>query len=245
LEVTVPAGIDTDSLGSFTGEVPRRLSMRETARAKARIGMTLARVDIGIASEGSFGPHPVIPFLPGARELLLFLDETRGLEIVEEVYSESTNFATIDLTPQTDLDAFLAQIGFPGHAVIVRAGTRLIKGLSQRDSFDGAIEQAKAHGPVRIETDMRAHLNPTRMAEIGRLAEKLAQRLATCCPACGAPGFGKVSCDIGLPCEACGAKTQLIRAAVSGCALCSYKVTKPRPDGRTFATPAECPECNP
>ena len=39
LTVTVAAGIDTDRLGTFTGEIDRPGDMLETARRKARLGM--------------------------------------------------------------------------------------------------------------------------------------------------------------------------------------------------------------
>ena len=40
LEIMVPAELDTDSLGTFTGELPRPASMRETARA---VSMSITR----------------------------------------------------------------------------------------------------------------------------------------------------------------------------------------------------------
>lgn len=50
--VIVPDGIDTDTLGTFTGEVKRRGSPREVALEKARLGLRPGEMSIGIASEG-------------------------------------------------------------------------------------------------------------------------------------------------------------------------------------------------
>jgi hypothetical protein len=242
LELELPEGLDTDSLGTFTRDVARHGSMRETAIRKARLGMESSGLPLAVASEGSFGPHPVIPFLAAGYELLVFVDPERGLEIVEEQVSERTNFALLEVTPGGEVDDFLARAGFPEHALVVRAGDKLEKGITSRAHLDQLLH---AGGLVQLETDMRAHLNPTRMAEIARLAERLARRIGTLCPACSTPGFGVTSAGRGLPCAECGAPTRLIATVVETCACCRHEQRKPRPDGRLFATPAECPECNP
>lgn len=243
VELVVPEDLDTDRLGTFTGDVARTGTMRETALTKARMGTEASGLAVAIASEGSFGPHLPIPFLPAGHELLVFIDEERGLQIFEEQISERTNFQMLDVTRGgPDLEAFLASVGFPDHALVVRAGERLVKGVTSRAHLEHLLE---AGGPVRIETDMRAHMNPTRMAEIAWLAERLARRIATPCPACGAPGFGVTLTQRGLACTDCDAPTSLVSHVVETCAVCPHEQRKPRPDGRLFATPAECPECNP
>lgn len=242
LELSVPDGLDTDSLGTFTRDVARHASMRETALLKARLGMEASGLPLAIASEGSFGPHPLIPFLPAGRELLLFVDAEQGLEICEEAMSERTNFAALEVTQGADVDGFLASVGFPDHALVVRSGEKLVKGVASRTELDRLLD---AGGPLQLETDMRAHLNPTRMGEISRLAERLARRIATACPACGTAGFGPVRCERGLPCADCDAPTQLVRLVVEACTRCLHEQRKPRPDGRLTANPAQCPECNP
>lgn len=245
LRLAVPPGIDTDQLGTFTGEVPRPASMVETVRRKAEMGMAAAGLPLGLASEGSFGPHPMVPFLASSQELLLFKDAESGIEVIETLQSDETNFAALDVTPDADIDAFLARVMFPGHAVVVRAEGRISKGIRDRAALDRLITQGLAQGPVRIETDMRAHMNPTRMGEIAKLAERLARRIATPCPACGTPGFGALRSEAGLPCSECGAMTRLVRAVIHGCVKCGYEEQKPRPDGRSEANPAECELCNP
>jgi uncharacterized Zn finger protein (UPF0148 family) len=242
LEIAVPQGLDTDSLGTFTREVMRPGNMRETALRKARMGLEASGLSIGLASEGSFGPHPAIPFLPAGRELLVFVDVERGIEIFEEQMSERTNFAMLEVTSGADIDAFLASAYFPDHGLVVRSGNRIVKGVNSRADLDRLLA---AVGPVHLETDMRAHMNPTRMGEIARLAERLARRIATPCPACGAPGFGRNGTVRGLPCSACGEATPLFRNVIHGCILCPYEQSLPRDDRRLTASPAECQECNP
>lgn len=245
LALVVPEGLDTDSLGTFTGEVTRPAPMRETARMKARLGMAASGLPFGIASEGSFGPHPVLPFVAAAHELLLLVDDVQGIEIAEVQTSENTNFATLDITPGDDLEAFLSRVGFPEHALIVRAGKTLTKGIHSPALLTETIARGLREGPVRIETDMRAHMNPTRMKEIARLADTFARRIATACPVCAAPGFGIIRSMPGLPCCVCATPTPLVRARVMGCARCGHEALHPRTDGRNAAAAAECPECNP
>jgi len=136
LRLVVPPGIDTDALGTFTGEVPRPGTMRDAARMKARLGMKASGLPFGIASEGSFGPHPVMPFLALAREVMIFIDDMHGIEVVEEMASEATNFAALDLGPEADVDGFLRHIGFPRHAVVLRCRKAVIKGIDSRERLD-------------------------------------------------------------------------------------------------------------
>jgi hypothetical protein len=251
--VTAP-GIDTDRLGTFTGEVERPGTMRETAIAKARLGMRATGLTLGIANEGSFGPHPSIGFIPVGIETAVFVDDEEGFICEETLVSECTNFAHLDAKPGDDLSPFLARVQFPSHALIVRsipghAGPPiLMKGLRSVDSLTHALESLKQLGSgtvFRIETDMRAHMNPTRMNVLRDLAARFASRIATPCPACKAPGFGPAAPEAGLPCEYCGTPTALARNQISACTHCSHRTIEPRRDGRTKAPQMNCPQCNP
>lgn len=244
--VQTPEGFDTDRFGTFSGEVERQGDMLNAARVKARAAFVHSgrSADWVIASEGAFGPSRIVPLLAEAKELALAWRPSDDLEVVATRASFETNFAHLDVTPQADLDRFLGRAGFPDHALIVRKGERVAaKAVTARDVLDRWI--AKADAPVRLETDMRAHLNPTRMGEIAHLADTLAERLATPCPSCHAPGFGRTGIEPGLPCEACGTPTELVLREHWSCGACGHAETRPRADGRTSADPGECPVCNP
>ncbi|MGJ3231470.1 MAG: DUF6671 family protein [Oceanicaulis sp.] len=235
---------DTDRFGTFSGEVKRAGDMLEAARAKAQAAFSRSdkQADWIVASEGAFGPSRAVPFLAEARELLLAWRPADGLEVVEQRISFETNFAAEDVPPGADPSDFLGRIGFPEHAVIVRAGEAILaKGVAGRAELDALITGRA----VRLETDMRAHLNPTRMAEIARVAENLARRLASPCPACAAPGFGLARVERGLPCAACGTPTERVRLEIHACPACGHEAAHPRADGRTEAEPGDCPACNP
>lgn len=242
--------VDTDALGTFTGEVERALPPRETAVAKARLGMAVTGLDLGLASEASFGPHPALPFVAVHEELLALVDDARGVTHVERLVTTRTNFGHVDVADAAGARDFLRQARFPGHALIVRpvaAAGPIIKGVADAGVLAEAVAAARAASPAglaRVETDMRAHHNPRRLVALRRLARQLATRLATPCPQCGAPGFGPIDVERGLPCADCGTPTAAVRADVLGCLCGDCRVVEPRP-GVTAADPAVCPDCNP
>ncbi|MBS3896542.1 DUF6671 family protein [Silanimonas sp.] len=251
--VPVTVAVDTDAFGTFSGEIERRADPRETAIAKARLGMTTSGLPLGLATEGSFGPDPLLGFLPAHHELLAFVDDTHGQVLVLEQTGRDSNWQSKTLRHADEAWPLLQASGFPEHAVLVRPnlfqpGMPVAKGLRDPAAVAAAIAHAaalSADGLARLDTDMRAHMNPTRMRRIAALGEALAQRLATPCPACGTPGFGLTGTEPGLPCELCGEATDLVRDEIHGCGVCGVRETRPRADGRTAADAGHCPECNP
>lgn len=244
----VPAGFDTDAFGMFTGEIARRGSPRDAARAKARAAMAATGLDLAVASEGTFGPHPHAPLLPIGAELVLLLDARTGLEVEAEDVGSDTNFAGAVVRTLAEAEAFAARVGFPDHQLTLRAhgGGSARRGIADAAALAAAVGELLASADrLEIGTDMRADRNPTRMRAIARAAERLAARAATPCPGCGWPGFGQVDLARGLPCEACGEPTELVAAIVHGCARCNRRARLPRPDGRAVADAGACPQCNP
>jgi hypothetical protein len=251
MAVNVVSSINTDIFGTFTGEISRAGSMAEAARAKALAAITATGLPYGIGSEGSFGPHPAIPFLPSGTELIIFVDRRRCLEIREALRTTRTNFSSIAIGPSGDLSDFLKTAQFPSHALVVApnvpASEPLFKkGIAEVGAIASAIADACARstdGKARITTDMRAHVNPTRMAVIRRVARRLAVRLATPCPACSMPGFGESDIERGLPCSDCGASTDLPNAHIERCISCAFVRRTPVP--MQTANPGHCPCFNP
>lgn len=143
--------------------------------------------------------------------------------------------------------------GFPHHGLIVRTNVpesepQVVKDSRTWEALEHAVTrcaESSGDGHARVETDMRAHRNPTRMHEVARAAEHLARRLYTRCDDCGAPGFGIIRTTPGLPCAACGIPTSWARGVVAGCARCACEVESQRPDGLQASDPENCPQCNP
>lgn len=254
MEIELAPGIDTDKLGTFTGEISRIGTMREVAIAKARLGIGATGIPIGIASEGSYGPHPSIPFISCGIELMLLVDTERDIIVTEQLVDLAPIYDHIITADIAGLTEFLKRIHFPDHAVIARsnipkhATTLIHKGLRTSEALATAIADCFASSSDRralVQTDMRAHMNSTRMAVLGRLAVMLTDRLATLCPACGSPGYGQIHVETGLPCEWCGSPTAMVRHQNFGCVVCDHLEKRPRSDGLTRADPGHCLECNP
>lgn len=248
--VELVAGFDTDQLGTFTRDVPRAGTQIETARQKARIGMQLAGLPLGLASEGSFGPDPLIGLSSWNFEMLVFLDEENRLEIVGQAQG-ATNFAHLLTGDWGAASVFAQRAGFPDHHLIARpegeSDARIRKGIDSWTEFEAGFATARklaTNSLVFVETDMRAHANPTRMGMIRQAAEHLVKKIRSRCPACDLPGFWIIERVAGLPCADCGAPTNEFRADVHGCLKCAHREHRERA-GPRFADPAHCPFCNP
>jgi hypothetical protein len=243
-------GFDTDQLGTFTREIPRHGTQIEAARRKARIGMDRSGLRLGLASEGAFGPDPISGMLPWNVEHLLWIDDERGLEVIGRAQGPAC-FAHRLTSSWDSACEFAQQVGFPDQYIVMRAGhqddPRIRKDIHAWDAFAAQFQALSAMsdtGQVFIETDSRAHANPTRQAMIARAADDLLQRLCMPCPACGLPGFGRVESLPGLPCADCGAPTSQPYADRYRCPTCAHDAIRER-EGPASADPGRCPCCNP
>jgi hypothetical protein len=250
VEVILPSSFDTDEFGTFSGEVERELSPLETARRKCVEANSLTGETLVLASEGSFGAHPVMCFMPANEELLVLKDFTNDLEIRAKVVSTQTNFSGNEYFDWEDALYFAAQAGFPSHALIVRKDkndiTEIHKGLNTWPKLKESLRYfAGKHGKVFVETDMRALFNPTRMQVIREAGEKLVSVINSCCPLCEAPGFDIKEVVKGLPCDQCDSPTQSARAFVYFCQNCGHTAKKEFPDEKKKEDPMFCDECNP
>ena len=243
------SGFDTDTLGTFTRDIPRPGTQLEAARKKARIGMELSGLPLGLASEGSFGPDPFAGMLPWNREMIVWIDDILGIEVTG-VASGSTGFSHLLTARWEEAERFGHRTGFPEHHLVVRPqdeeDPRIRKEIATWAELEAVFTWALAestNGRVFIETDVRAHANPTRMERIGQAAQDLARKLCTLCPACDAPGFQVMECVPGLPCENCGAPTREVRTDIHRCVRCGHQVRVERPE--KVAQAGRCDFCNP
>ena len=244
-DLITPPDLDTDQFGTFTGEKPRPNGALEAARAKARLAINATGLPYGLASEASYGSSPGAGWI-GHEEILLFRDDILDIQIIEGHRSTSVpgtghRVATSEELPHTMI------AGLPEQALIVRDTIGdVVKGITDTRTLRSVIAAAAAHstdGLVIVEPDLRAHHNPSRRRVLTRLAHSMERRLATSCPDCGAPGFGRVNTEPGLRCRLCQSPTHLVRTAIHGCAACPYLLHHPVP--AQWADPAYCPECNP
>ncbi len=260
--------VDTDLLGTFTGEIEREGTPIQTAIKKARLGMSNTGTKLGLANEGSFGPHPYIPFIPGCHEVIVFIDDELEIEVAESIVSANTNYDYIDAQSIEEIEEFLARVKFPSHGLIVRpnkcnanlfnkvsriftnksADATIQKGIQHKDELSAAILSCKEFsddGLAHIETDMRAHMNPTRLRVLRALGIKLARRLRSTCPDCQCPGFGMTGVEGALPCEECGYPSDSHASEIHSCVKCHLSQTHARKDGITHGEAMFCQRCNP
>ncbi|MGQ2983032.1 DUF6671 family protein [Flavobacterium sp.] len=246
----VAQAYDTDTLGTFTGEIERQQDALATLRRKCHEGMALYGLDLAIASEGSFGPHPTLFIAPGDDELIMLVDLVNGLEIVARELTVDTNFGASRITSLEELDTFLSLAKFPSHSVILRKSEKnlhgIVKGVSDPEEMARLGKQyLNKYGRFYIETDMRAMHNPSRMQAIARAAGKLFDKALSLCPSCSAPGFGVTDVRPGLPCSACRFPTASTLSHVYCCAKCSHTEEVRYPKGKETEEPMYCDMCNP
>lgn len=248
LKCVVDTRIDTDIFGTFSGEIDRRNSAFVTSKQKCLFATDKLGYDIAIASEGSFGPHPAIAFVNADIELLMYYDKINSVEVVVNEISTDTNFNKADVRDKVELLKFADRSKFPSHALILKDEKNQIikKGIqSEKVLIELFNENIKSNKFISVETDMRAHLNPTRMKVIERCANKLVEALKSTCPKCGMFGFVITASKDGLPCSNCASPTRSTLAFVSECKKCHHQTEKKFPHGKTHEDPMYCDFCNP
>ncbi len=236
---------DTDQFGTFAREVERKQDALATARLKIQQALTLSGETLGLASEGSFGPHPQMGFVPADEEVLLLIDLENQLEIGVSKISTNTNYAQRHVSSWKELREFGIEVGFPTHAIILRTETRLQKEISDWQSLKDTFREIQLNGvAVQAETDMRAMFNPTRMKVIEKATYLLINKINSVCPVCSFPGFDIVERKAGLPCLLCQHPTSLTQSVIHGCRHCHHQLENLFPDGES-SDPLYCLYCNP
>lgn len=249
LAVTVPENFDTDQFGTFTRDIPRTGSQLDAARAKAHAALAqpaTAQTKLAIASEGTFAPHPAMPFVAANTELVLLIDLDHDLEIYGTHTTPQTNYAQQTITNLAEAAAFAHRAQFPSHGLVINADGKIIKGIHDQAILNQTLQNLLQNLPaVQLETDMRAMHNPTRMKAIAAATTDLILKLKSQCPRCTMPGFTITEHISGLICGGCGRPTPFSQAAIYTCAKCHHEAKIPYPDGQVIADPMYCDYCNP
>ncbi|MFW6371697.1 MAG: DUF6671 family protein [Bacteroidota bacterium] len=246
----IPPDLDTDKLGTFSGEVERIGNPLTVLRNKCLMAIEATGIEIAIANEGSFGPHPEIFFAHAGDELIMLYDKENNIEIVERELNLDTNFGGAVIETEKQLIDFAGKAGFPSHGIILKKAKddySLI--IKDSRNFEDLIANynriRKESNQAYAETDMRAHNNPTRMNNIQKVTEKLISKAKSVCAICGTPGFGVVEAVKGLPCLACGIPTKSTLKHICRCLKCSYESEILFPYKKQAEDPQFCDFCNP
>ena len=246
-EYFAPENFDTDKFGSFSGEIERTLSAKETVKQKCLAAMEKYNLDIALASEGSFGNHPLYYYTPYNEEWVVLVDLKNELEIygvnrTTEVCYEKKSIANWD-----ELIDFLEKIDFPHQNVIIKnkeeEGKIICKDAISYEQIKHSIQKSNIPFPIYIETDLRAMHNPTRRKSIEKAVENLLQNIQSVCPKCSTPGFVITQTQSGLPCNTCGLPTKSIAYTIKNCRKCSYELKEKV--SKQYEEPQFCDFCNP
>ena len=189
---------DTNQFGSFDRLTPRAGTQLQTARSNAQFAIDFSSHTAGIASEGAFTVDPFSGFMPWNIEMVLFLDDLHGLEVVGTAQGSAMNLSK-SVRDFDSLMEFAVDAGFPSHHLMLRSQNasdpRVIKGIQDTDTLKSAFIHAlmeSSNGKVFVENDLRAFCNPTRRLMIEQATEDLSRKLLSLCPACQMPGFWKI-----------------------------------------------------
>ncbi|QSJ14199.1 hypothetical protein JYQ62_19905 [Nostoc sp. UHCC 0702] len=254
IKVKVPDNFNTDIFGTFTREIKRPQTQIITARLKAQKALDITGERLAIASEGSFAPHPVVPYLYCNKEIVILIDKDNELEIIGEEFSLETNFNHQVIENLQQAWEFALKVGFPEHGLVIwfekleSNSHEIIKGITTEakliEAMNFSLENSTT-GQVHLETDMRAIYNPTRMKNIEKATSDLLTKIKSLCPNCSTPGFAITERIQGLPCEICLTPTTLTRSVIYQCNKCGFSQEKLFSEKREFADPAQCMYCNP
>jgi hypothetical protein len=251
IHTVVPKSFNTDAFGTFTRDIRRIGNQLEAVRAKALAALKHTGLDLAIASEGSFGAHPVLPFVSSNLELVLFLDTKNTIEIVGHYRTSAVRARGQKIYTPEEAVLVAESWGFPDQGIILRTSEKssrnIYKDITSKEDLKERAKKLLSPWYVRsifIETDMRAHRCPTRMESIRNATLDLIQNCRSTCPKCSAPGFVITETIQGLPCGECGLETDTIKEVVRSCKKCLYKESNPIGD-KVAAKPEECQWCNP
>jgi hypothetical protein len=245
-----PKELDTDILGTFSGEVERVDDPITILHKKCQMAIEASGINLAIANEGSFGSHPSMCFARSDDELVMLFDKENGIEIIERELSLDTNFDGTELKSVDELIKYANKIGFPAHGIILKKAKEnysfIIKGsLTMIELIENYNAIKNQDNSVYAETDMRAMRNPTRMKIIAKATEKLVSKIKSSCPNCQIPGFGVVDAVKGLPCETCGLPTRSTIKHIYRCQKCNFIMEKEFPLFKRKEDPQYCDFCNP
>jgi hypothetical protein len=234
------SAFDTDTLGTFSGEVERTLSPKAAALTKAQKACEVSGSDWGLGSEGSFGGGPIPGLINWNDEILCLYQQSTEFT----VYASASGASSLHKFALDDHALVKKRLfEFPGQHWILRSGQRIEKGLTSSQLLDSLQASRTSLDLLQVEPDLRALYCPQRQQIIAKAATDLARRLSINCPQCDAVNFVVKEKLSGLPCSQCGLPSDVAKSWISICDGCDYR------DGHVVreqhADPKYCHFCNP
>lgn len=250
METVLIPNLDTDIWGTFSGEKERLGTAIETVINKTKMISELQDFDFVIASEGSFFEHPLLPFTTVNEEVVCLRSLKDDRMFIGKAQSVVTNFKKGVFSHYEDLLHFAKKVNFPSHALILKdkkeEGNSVFKALRNEKHLKLIFDFLKElNDEVYVETDMRAHLNPTRQLVIQEAVNNLVARMKSVCPKCKTPDFWVDHLKFDLNCMVCDAPTSLASVEVLHCKSCAYEEEKKIVITDEDLIQAACERCNP
>lgn len=240
-EVSETGAFDTDSLGTFSGEIARTCSPEQAAYIKAKQACLKSDTEFGLGSEGSFTSGPYFGLMTHNTEILCLYQRSTD----RTIYAQASGaFAPRGLTidEQTTSETVAQTCAkFEDQHWILTLPNALEKGLSlcQLQARLNDYKPQSGH----ITPDLRAMNSPQRQLMIIKAAKDLVRRLNAKCPECDTANFVIKKALPGLICGQCSLPTKQIKTYVSHCDHCQFSLSVPSKN--TEGDPTYCQLCNP
>jgi len=251
INVSIPVGFNTDQFGTFTRDITRVGNQLEAARAKARAALKLTGADLALASEGSFGTHPSIPFVSSNLEIVVLIDTKHTIEIVGYYRTSAVQARGQSVHTPAEALTVATSWGFPDQGVILRSSENNSRNIykdivTEADLITRATTLLASYfrSTIFIETDMRAHRCPLRRESIKLATLDLIKNCQSLCPTCTTPGFVITKVVTGAPCRACLLPTDRPLETIYSCQKCAHSQSLDNQETK-MVEPAYCNNCNP
>jgi hypothetical protein len=231
---------DTDSLGTFSGEVERTLSPNNAALTKAKKACELTGTDWGLGSEGSFGGGPAPGLINWNDEVLCLYQVSTGITI----YAHASGPSSVnELTLDGPVPLKQKLLRLPDQLWMLRLKHGIEKGLSAEQVLTRVQQIDPSSQKLKIEPDLRAMHSPERQLMIEKAAKDLVRRLSETCPQCQIFNFVVKEKQSGLLCALCTLPTEQAKAWIRICDDCGYRENDVVQ--QKSADPTHCQFCNP
>lgn len=229
---------NTDQLGTFSGEIQRKLSPNDAALEKAKKAIELTGLNVGVGSEGSFDSGPMAGIFNWNKEIICLYQMEPELVI----YASAEGPTPLRSLKADSIDTLrLILKDFVGQRWIIRCADGVLKGLTDSEVIE--LHQPSFTGwPITLEPDLRAMYSPLRQIMITKAALNLSERLQSKCPNCNMVDFWPDTKEFGPPCKQCASPTNELKALISCCKSCGYSQSKIKNE---IGDILYCPYCNP
>lgn len=236
LKIIETSAFDTDTLGTFSGDVERTLSPKDAALYKAKKAVELTGSVWGLGSEGSFGGGPYPGVMNWNEEILCLYNSHNGNALFASASGPSL-VEKASINSQSALAALTKK--FPNQLWMLEEQGEIIKGLD----YQAITQRLAQQDTLLLKPDLRAMHCPHRQEMLANAAYDLVKRWQARCPHCDASNFVIKKIQQGLPCRTCTFATERVKSRTKICDECGF--TEQENSTPAFADPMYCPICNP